>query len=814
MVTLLPPIKETPFSRYFRPRTSIPTTGGMTTIGGEQVLVTPGGEQVGSAEPTFTRGGGSGGGGGGGSSYRPKTPQERGIIDLPGGGTTIVPTTTPQPEPTQEVVERPSVVKQFTRPETTGGMTTLTGGSVIVTPEGKEVKSTIRPGTTNEGGGLFFLTPEESREYKGREPVFQIESQTPSDAITEGKWASLVMPSTYKPPLIGTGISSGQFESNIQQIEAAKKGFRFEKEPSKFIDEKGVVGMSTEEGSSYELKPEFFDIPVSKARERFEGLPTGERVKGQVSEMEVGFLKFGAGTGKFIGEWPLQATTRVGTGEELKRTSIFPEDKELMQVPVRQKSVGFLESPGKYTKELILERPATTMPIVLSAGLGAGMVKGWTSNVKQFGFKTGSAETIVGASPIQLASKRSYLNVEREFFDTGMTRTGEIKFEGGTYSAMGGTTASGIKMGSIQMTRGVKGGSIGTSTTTIETPYIEYVGGKFVRGTETKSFSNIFAAKPRGKYGYTAEVTTKDLQTGKITYDIQKGIRQPYLTKDNVELFTYAGGKKVQGADITQRSIVEDIKIDSFSGFRPTIKGGGTSIDIRGVRDTKDIKIIGGGGKPKTVTTSEFVTPQVTGIKQDVVLTKPTINTKAFTPIKGDFTRTTMKTITKTTPTTTLKIDLLEPKTKSISTSLVQTPMVQQDFTKVSPLISIRPAISSLPKEKVGITNIQMPKIKITENSREVYEPLIPPPTGITQPGYGFNYKPIPFTPFIPPMLPMPGIGAGTGRKRRVKTKRKLRRTPSFAAAQLGFTTPKPLKFEETGLIERPLLRKKKRRKK
>jgi len=43
-------------------------------------------------------------------------------------------------------------------------------------------------------------------------------------------------------------------------------------------------------------------------------------------------------------------------------------------------------------------------------------------------------------------------------------------------------------------------------------------------------------------------------------------------------------------------------------------------------------------------------------------------------------------------------------------------------------------------------------------------------------------------------------------KKKRKRPKRKFRRRPSVAAIELGFKAHKPIEFEETGLVTRPVL--------
>jgi len=62
---------------------------------------------------------------------------------------------------------------------------------------------------------------------------------------------------------------------------------------------------------------------------------------------------------------------------------------------------------------------------------------------------------------------------------------------------------------------------------------------------------------------------------------------------------------------------------------------------------------------------------------------------------------------------------------------------------------------------------------------------------------------------FIIPSIPIIGVPRFRGG---IRIKRGFKRTPSFAAVELDFTSPKELKLEFTGLVERPVIKKRRRK--
>jgi len=146
------------------------------------------------------------------------------------------------------------------------------------------------------------------------------------------------------------------------------------------------------------------------------------------------------------------------------------------------------------------------------------------------------------------------------------------------------------------------------------------------------------------------------------------------------------------------------------------------------------------------------------------------------------------------------------PSTKTDLLSL----QLQDTFekTRTSPLAGL----TTIPKDKpkLGVGLIQPPKLEEAQITDQLFQPdFVPPPVSVT-PRTGFPRDPFRFAPFALPILP---FGAPTFKKKGARAKRTLGRTPSFAAAYFGVTAPTISPLEITGLIERPIISKKKKKK-
>lgn len=108
------------------------------------------------------------------------------------------------------------------------------------------------------------------------------------------------------------------------------------------------------------------------------------------------------------------------------------------------------------------------------------------------------------------------------------------------------------------------------------------------------------------------------------------------------------------------------------------------------------------------------------------------------------------------------------------------------------------------PREKLALR----PALKL---DFKISEPVTPIPTSQVTPrlgGEGFRFPSF----FLLP--PFPSFGIIETPRKSVRISRGFKRAPSFAAVQLGFEAAAPSPLEFTGLVERPIIRKKRKKRK
>jgi hypothetical protein len=156
------------------------------------------------------------------------------------------------------------------------------------------------------------------------------------------------------------------------------------------------------------------------------------------------------------------------------------------------------------------------------------------------------------------------------------------------------------------------------------------------------------------------------------------------------------------------------------------------------------------------------------------------------------------------------------------ATGLVQPTLRQQDLTLFAP------TLATVPFQKAGEEQVAavFPAFVQPQALRERQTLALKTPTALetafeVAPAFAPPISPIsPRVPFAPRFMPFAfpvipfGFGIPEPKQKKVKIKREFFRTPSFAAAQLGIEAFKHSPLEFTGLVERPILKKKKRKKK
>lgn len=140
-----------------------------------------------------------------------------------------------------------------------------------------------------------------------------------------------------------------------------------------------------------------------------------------------------------------------------------------------------------------------------------------------------------------------------------------------------------------------------------------------------------------------------------------------------------------------------------------------------------------------------------------------------------------------------------------------QTRQATRNDLVFQPLVNIPGTRVNLGNKSLQETgNLQIPKLRQETNQRLTLDSgFIPrPPTGIGF-DYGFRGRQfrLGFVPFVP------SINAPLRPKMNRKGSRRLKRTPSLAAALLGIKSTRQAKFEISGIVERPVLVKARRKK-
>jgi len=130
-------------------------------------------------------------------------------------------------------------------------------------------------------------------------------------------------------------------------------------------------------------------------------------------------------------------------------------------------------------------------------------------------------------------------------------------------------------------------------------------------------------------------------------------------------------------------------------------------------------------------------------------------------------------------------------------------------ITRVSPISAVAPKSIGRQRDiQLSATRLKQPQVSATA-TKQLQAPIAPLQALPVRLGTPFRFG---FRGFLP--LPILPSGIKTFKRKPLRIERTFFRTPSFAAAQLGIEAEAPLALEFTGLIERPLIRKRKRRKK
>lgn len=709
--------------------------------------------------------------------------------------------------------------------------------------------------TTGYGGGLFALTPAEARSYKGTYPVWEIESPNVptgwAEAIdVESKWIGTVPARTYES---GFGEKpKGTYEYSKADISIAKTGYRaevkgvraskewgkemrgaageFSEDYTKYIGKKGITAEeTTKEGvkgitytmtpeyyktlpsyqkvleaekgiESYKemfgaegaIKPELYSKHLLEARKSWGALPSGVKSGSRLASWQLGVMKGGTG----IAEGMITFASKFGVQTiDLKETTPkkFSFGTEYMKMPSEFKETKFIESPTKWGKELVTQRPTALAVGGVYAGAGALMLKGVAGNIKAYGFVEGGKETLSMFSPLRIRSGIYTLDVSKEF-RTDVSkggRTMEVMSKGGK-KAITTTEATTdlfkIKLKSVQAselvgTKTTKGISISKIS---HVPYARFVGGKLTFGKlPAESFAGFSTVTPTGKIGFKGKQFTISPTRGTHKMTDISGIKSDLFKGKQFDLFGYRGGESISGFGRKPFSNI----FKYFKGVRPDAKGYGVRLkpsepSVKFFKTT-GVKGIGGAkGKPSSVlqqsktitkTTTKLITAQTTSLKS---ISKTLIASKATQKIL---------------PLVSIEKTVQRPRVTALTTSALTIPSASlfiKSKEKVVPVTKVTaittPAFAQVPAQVPVQRPIEI-ELPIEEPILVTPTPITPTPSFIPRPSHDF-----PFSGgiFIPPLLPF-GLTGWRGKKKLKRTRRKTKYTPTITAQSFKFTAPK-----------------------
>lgn len=424
----------------------------------------------------------------------------------------------------------------------------------------------VSPGRVGTGGGLYFVTPQESKDIgKTKKPVWEVQSGTTYEGMisaidTESKYAGYVDVSST-PTLIGATygiysgeptLSSGQEESNLGQIKRAKALYsaelgikreisgvstEFRLNPQAFSSVPGFVETKTEKGTEYSLGAEFFKtLPsykryeelagkdfkfyLGEAREDLKQFSFGSRVSSKLADLEIGTRQLGLGFAEFgfdigatvYGNFAfkgMEAGDVTGfKGIKKQFTTQQLPGKRTMKTPVAQPLTPPSDFLG-YTKEVFTETPgfvAQTIPLVLGAQFaGTASFGSLTSGIKML-------------QPIRIKGGTFVPDLKREFrtdLQKGGAKSFEIKKGDTTVSFTSAKTKDfGIGLESTQYTKAFKGKTGGVAYTELKNVPYSYIDpyGQIrifdARTTITSASYFKFKGTPRGEFGTSIKGTS------------------------------------------------------------------------------------------------------------------------------------------------------------------------------------------------------------------------------------------------------------------------------------------------------------------
>lgn len=702
--------------------------------------------------------------------------------------------------------------------------------------------------------GALIVSPQEAKKLQGSGRAYW---ELENDLSDFNKLNTEVQFSGSVPQTSGIFQSRGVYEYNRQGIIAGKEAYRqfniistdFKNDPASYSGYEGVKTVKTETGTSYELTPSFFqkniDIEniynnsLSKAKTDFSNLPSRTKKRLFFGGFSTGTLSTIAGVGEFAGTIAINMGVQTTkTGEFKTNRFYFSESNTLGRLrttPTTRTTVKFLESPKTYAKQKITSPEfigtGTIVGGLITIG-GAGAYK----NIKTYGWKTGSIETLSGFSPLRV---KSGIYGQKLTADTKIKNVASTKYtnEAGVTTRIFKGSSGNIKISGVEQSAIINGQRVGAGYTITNTPTLNIRGGGSIITQGTRETFNPYTFGSRGSgtvsYNYPAtkfniKIPSVSGTTGGISSIKTARGFTIFSEAGRTEIFTGRGSYLITGGSYSKEVATGVNRF--YSGrtgyyepsgvyrLKPNVRG--MEIDIN--------KLFSGGtkggfstGSSGTITKTAVKT---TGVKAVIPNAPTPIFKTSNTVLPPQITTT--KTITPKAPSVSISQLAVKPKEE------ITTKAPTQTFNPPIVITGTKTKGSGISGTRSGGATIQLPKIDTKFNVKPVQDTVQTPTviqvkkistgqrtstTGAStsQPAFSFNYNtpyvPVPTIPFIPPLI----AGGGRGLKMGFASSRQSRTkyTPSFSALFFKIKGQAP-KGTATGLRLRPIRIKKRRKNK
>jgi len=551
-----------------------------------------------------------------------------------GGGGSYNPVTKTYTSPSGEKQSRaysnvPSgTAIEIKAPTSSGGGSTTSSSSgklgTVIVPGVSTVDKTGYIGTPppTQEAGVMTVTPEEASALKGTSATYwTMQSTTPQGAITESAFSGGI---TQTNRNIQT---KNLYLSNWRNILAGQEQYKqysqtvkdFKADPSSFEGKVGVVGTSTQEGTSYELTPKYFENTINTkniyadaltgAKARFESLPGGTKARLKASSYGVGVSSAVIGVGEFGATMVanMGMATSDESGKFQKRTVKFGGTLgEIRNYPATPTTYSFTEKPGQWIKEKatapeFLGQATVIVPMFAQGGYST------FKNIKTYGWKAGTVETLAGVSPFKIRSGIYSPSVKPELYQD--TKVFKFTNKGGITTKVYGKDYGGVKLRGYEQSGKIKGQTVGGGLITTETPYMAIRGGGVYTQTGIKTTGQYytFLGKGSGTSGAIRDPATSFLLPQRYTVG---GASVVWASKP-ITAYTSATGTKYTG-DLSKAYLyTSGGSAKDFGGGKKFFVGGQAEAGYKMSGAGTDTRILSPSGKYR-------FKPTVSGFEYDL----------------------------------------------------------------------------------------------------------------------------------------------------------------------------------------------------